>query len=593
MKKKFSSIRYQLVLIFLIITVLLSSVVVFVSIHYLGAISQKEAASRTLIKSEQINTQINMLLGKAENIFEWSLSENVFQFLTAEGDRHLEAVELIRNIAMYRNSSLLDDSIRNVYLIDPDGLSYDEHKGVYTLSRYEKSLIVFETVQKEPNRILYIPGAECHEPDDFLVLGRPVYMYATQSIIGYVAVEFRKDVFEEYLLSEQETDSFFWIENENGLPAFGSMPFPGKSFSSISYGSESGYSIIRINGKKGILTRQTVPYTGWTLNGLFLMDAIPPDVLNAGILVLTTALLGVLVSVVAYQHITKRLTQPIYRMKESMLRVAGGDLNAQIESPSQGEFRVLEVQYNRMLERIRNLIEQNREDQKALQKAEFAALQAQIAPHFLYNTLDTIIWLVAVNENEKAMEMIEKLSVFFKTGLSKGMEWVSVETEIQHVQSYLYLQQSRYNDMLAYEIDVPESLYGYDMLKMTLQPIVENAIYHGIKNTDDGGIIRIRGYRTEQYLIFEIQDTGAGMEKAEAEKLNAQMRENLQSFEDKENGFGLYNVNRRIRLYYGDSCGLSIISSKDEGTTVLIRMLCMSHHEHESEEEAYVQHPAG
>ena len=145
MKQKFSTIRYQLVLIFLIITVLLSSVVVFVSIHNLGAISQKEAASRTLIKSEQINTQINMLLGKAENIFEWSLSENVFQFLTAEGDRHLEALELIRNISMYRNSSLLDDSIRNVYLIDPDGLSYDEHKGVYTLSRYEKSLIVFET----------------------------------------------------------------------------------------------------------------------------------------------------------------------------------------------------------------------------------------------------------------------------------------------------------------------------------------------------------------------------------------------------------------------------------------------------------------
>ena len=187
--------------------------------------------------------------------------------------------------------------------------------------------------------------------------------------------------------------------------------------------------------------------------------------------------------------------------------------------------------------------------------------------------MDTIIWLVAVNENEKAMEMIENLSVFFKTGLSKGMDWISVATEIDHVRSYLFIQQSRYSDMLTYTVQVPESMQHYDMLKMILQPIVENAIYHGIKNKEGGGRIEIHGWEDEAFLCFSVKDTGVGMEEEQVRTLNSRMEKNDQGFQETESGFGLYNVNRRIRLYYGEDCGLSVRSALDEGTEVLIRVL--------------------
>ena len=212
------------------------------------------------------------------------------------------------------------------------------------------------------------------------------------------------------------------------------------------------------------------------------------------------------------------------------------------------------------------------EDQQNLKKAELKALQSQINPHFLYNTLDTIMWLVAVNENEKAIEMIESLSVFFKTGLSKGMDWIPVEREIEHVKSYLYIQQSRYNDILQYVIDISPDIMQYEILKMTLQPIVENAIYHGIKNKVNGGVITIQGKIEEKFLVFLISDTGVGMEEKEVTRLNHMMKENKVSYEDCENGFGLYNVNRRIKLYCGEESGITVESQVEEGTKVYIRM---------------------
>lgn len=262
-------------------------------------------------------------------------------------------------------------------------------------------------------------------------------------------------------------------------------------------------------------------------------------------------------------------------VKRKMLETAEGNLNAYIEEYHENEFGILERQYNTMLKEIRELLKKSTEDQQNLKKAELKALQSQINPHFLYNTLDTIMWLVAVNENEKAIEMIESLSVFFKTGLSKGMDWIPVEREIEHVKSYLYIQQSRYSDILQYVIDISPDMIQYDMLKMTLQPIVENAIYHGIKNKENGGSIIIKGNMDGKFLSFLISDTGVGMEAEAVTKLNERMQENKISYEECENGFGLYNVNRRIKLYCGEESGITVESQIEEGTKVHIRMLAI------------------
>lgn len=577
LRELLKGIRFQLVFAFVIITVLLAAVIASVSIYYLRSAARDEAVKQTILRSEQIGVQAEALLNEAEIILDWGGAEIAYNFLNTRGDKQKIAMQLIREMNTYRASNAIDDSIFTVYLFGMDGVVYDERKGVCMIGRYPENQRIFDSVRELPGILIHMTG---DDGEEYIVYGERVGQHGTEKTIGYAAVKFKKQVFGHFLGEEEnESESYALIDSRGEI-----ITSEGVLMNRILEETtlhdllpDSEYGILKRNGRNVIVTRDEIAYTDWTLACAFLMDDVSERFKRACLYVILTAVLGVAACILVYRRIARRMTWPIYRMKDRMLEVAGGNLEASIEDKSFGEFIVLEDQYNHMLEKIKWLMEQNREDQKVLQKAELSALQAQIAPHFLYNTLDKIIWLVAVGDNEKAMETIEHLSIFFKTGLSKGMDWVGVQREIDHVRSYLYIQQSRYSDILSYEIHVDESMLRYDMLKMILQPIVENAIYHGIKNTASGGKIEILGWMEGDGLRFEVRDNGAGMEEEEAESLNRRMRENTQPYEEKENGFGLYNVNRRIRLYYGDGYGIEIHSARDEGTTVVIRLARMEH----------------
>ena len=187
--------------------------------------------------------------------------------------------------------------------------------------------------------------------------------------------------------------------------------------------------------------------------------------------------------------------------------------------------------------------------------------------------MESIIWITAANENEKAIEMLEQLSVFFRIALSKGGERISVREEVEHLYSYLYIQSVRYSDRLIFKIDVDEDIADCIMLKLTLQPIVENAIYHGIKNKKEGGEILIRGKMDERGdLMFVIRDSGMGMPQQKCNELNKSILQQSDEELERANGFGLYNVNRRIQLYCGERYGLKVESAEGIGTTVTVRM---------------------
>lgn len=570
-------IRFQLVFAFVVITVLLASVIASVSIYYLRSAARDDAVKQTILRSKQIGLQAEALLNKAEIILDWGSAEIAYNFLNTQDNKQKIALQLIREMNTYRASNAIDDSIFTVYLFGIDGVVYDERKGVCRIERYPENQRIFDSIREMPGILIHITG---DDGEEYIVYGERVGQHATEKTIGYAAVKFKKQVFGHFL-GEEENDSasYALIDSRGEIIASEGVLMNRILQETTLYDllPDSEYGILRRNGRNVIVTRDKIAYTDWTLACASLMNDVSEQFKRAYLYVILTAVLGTAACILVYQRIARRMTWPIYRMKDKMLEVGGGNLEASIDENSFGEFIVLEDQYNHMLEKIKWLMEKNREDQKALQKAELSALQAQIAPHFLYNTLDTIIWLVAAGENEKAMETIENLSIFFKTGLSKGVDWVGVQREIEHVRSYLSIQQSRYSDILSYEIHVDESMLHYDMLKMILQPIVENAIYHGIKNTAVDGKIEILGWMEGDCLYFEVRDNGAGMEAEEAESLNRRMQENTQPYEDKENGFGLYNVNRRIRLYYGDGYGIRIHSARDEGTTVSIRLGRMEH----------------
>ncbi|SFC90278.1 sensor histidine kinase [Butyrivibrio sp. YAB3001] len=217
----------------------------------------------------------------------------------------------------------------------------------------------------------------------------------------------------------------------------------------------------------------------------------------------------------------------------------------------------------------RPIEEQVKEEQKQLRKAEFELLQAQINPHFLYNTLDAIVWSAEAGNQKQVVSMVGSLSDFFRTSLNKGKEIVSIKEELQHVKSYLEIQQVRYQDILSYEINVAKDIYNYSIPKITIQPIVENALYHGIKNRRGGGKITVTGVEEKDGIVIHVSDDGIGMDENRLSEVTLGLK---QDSPDKATVYGLYNVNERIRLNFGDEYGITIKSVKDKGTDVLIHL---------------------
>lgn len=280
------------------------------------------------------------------------------------------------------------------------------------------------------------------------------------------------------------------------------------------------------------------------------------------------AFVAVLLLIVFISHyIPLSISRPITELVEVTQQVSQGNLQVRSHVNTGVEAKQLSESLNTMIDKINALLEQVKKEQIRIRKAEFELLQAQINPHFLYNTLDTIIWLAESDEQKQVVHMVESLSDFFRTSLNQGKDIISIKEEIQHVRSYLEIQQMRYQDILEYEIDVPEEFYQNTIPKITVQPLVENALYHGIKNKRGKGKITVRGYREDSFFILEVRDNGIGMQ---TERL-VQVRNALlykQLVESKV--YGLYNVNERIRLNCGEEYGLRISSTYQEGTTVKI-----------------------
>ncbi len=266
------------------------------------------------------------------------------------------------------------------------------------------------------------------------------------------------------------------------------------------------------------------------------------------------------------RRIMTGITEPIRNLCEVTALAGSGDFAVRAREGSGDELAVLNASFNQMVERIGNLVEDIRVEQLNLRATELKLLQAQINPHFLYNTLDTIIWLAEAGEKEQVVMMVSALSDFFRTTLSKGRDYISVQEEEAHIRSYLQIQKFRYRDILDYEICIPEELYQYRILKLTLQPMVENALYHGIKNKRGMGRIRVTGKWQGSKLVFSVWDNGKGMEP---EKLNRVRRIVSGELDLKDpSGFGLFNIQQRLRLNYGPEYGLALDSVYGEWTEV-------------------------
>lgn len=328
---------------------------------------------------------------------------------------------------------------------------------------------------------------------------------------------------------------------------------------------EDSSPIYRDEASNKIYIRTNSIMTDWSIVGVVNADELIKNKLSTIDFYIFLSYIAILVSAILAAIISTAITKPIKTLEHTMHRAQEGDFNVRSHLKINNEIGHLANTFNEMLAKIKLLMENIVATEEQKRKSEIKALQAQINPHFLYNTLDTIIWMSAGGKNEEVMETTSALAKLFRTSISKGDHLIPLAVEIENIKSYLVIQKMRYKDKLTYQIAIPPELRNLKTPKLILQPIVENAVYHGIKLNPNGGEIRIGAYSEDDDLILTVEDDGVGM--------NKQQIANLFTYkEHSDRGIGIINVHKRIQLCFGEQYGLHYQSNLGVGTRVQIRL---------------------
>ena len=308
--------------------------------------------------------------------------------------------------------------------------------------------------------------------------------------------------------------------------------------------------------------------TGWMVVGSTDVSVLLQNSRRSQRFFLVITIVLVVLALLVSGILAGSITRPLQRLQESMARVQEGDFAAaELPAVSGTEIGSLTESFTVMTDRIQELMEQNQREQEEKRKSELRALQSQINPHFLYNTLDSIIWMAEGKKHEEVVLMTSSLARLLRQSITNEDELVTVESELSYARSYLTIQQMRYKDKLSFLVEADPEVLPMRIIRLILQPLIENAIYHGIKYKESPGQILVRAYKEEDQLILLIRDDGVGMDEEVLKHIFDRHKVNYQS-----NGVGVYNVQQRIRLYYGQEYGIRYESRPGEGTTARITL---------------------
>lgn len=330
----------------------------------------------------------------------------------------------------------------------------------------------------------------------------------------------------------------------------------------------SDYLELGKGDSKKLYTVSRSEKTGWTVVSCSYTSELLKRSNQAQELYMLMAVILVAVALIISSIVSKGITRPIHKLQSSMALIQEGDFQAgNVEVDSRNEIGSLTETFNVMTQKIQELMVQIIEEQQAKRKSELKALQSQINPHFLYNTLDSIIWMAEEGKNEEVVVMTASLAKLFRQIINNEEEEISIFQEVEYCRNYLIIQKMRYKDKLEFEIDLDPDIKGEKIIKLVLQPLIENAIYHGLKYKESKGMLILKGYGLEDDIIFEIIDNGVGMDQDTMEHIFERHKVNYRS-----NGVGVYNVERRIRLSYGQEYGISYKSKLGEGTVATVKI---------------------
>lgn len=334
-------------------------------------------------------------------------------------------------------------------------------------------------------------------------------------------------------------------------------------------GYKDGNHKEKFEGQKRIITVKSIGYTGWKIVGVTPRSMVSLNSIKTRLFIgfIITLILFVLALINSY--ISSRITNPIKELEKSVGILEEGELETPVYIGGSYEIQHLGNSISSMAKQIRVLMDDIVAEHEAKRKQEFDTLQSQINPHFLYNTLDIIVWMIENEQKTEAVKAVTALARFFRISLSKGKSIITVRDELEHVRNYLMIQHMRFKNKFSYSIEAEDDCLNLKSLKLMLQPLVENAIYHGMEFMDGDGEIALKVWRDGESLYVSVRDNGLGMTEEQVKSL---FSDQVHISSKRGSGIGVKNVNERIKLYFGEAYGLTIDSEPDEGTVITIHL---------------------
>ncbi|MBU9735125.1 sensor histidine kinase [Diplocloster agilis] len=382
--------------------------------------------------------------------------------------------------------------------------------------------------------------------------------------LGYLFLNVEEPSFSS-LFPKSEDKVYMIADMENQIVSSNDksllFQYAEQSFPTLDFTQEN--AVIQDDSTLYFMSSRSSANIQWKLISCVSLKYIKKSIwLNTG-LVICIGLAAVAVAIYFLYRISRLVTQPIKNLTDTVCQIQTGDLNVTCPIDSRSETGILAQGFNQMIGTVKDLLVRVEQEQCRKREYEFALMQAQIKPHFLYNALDLIYVLCCTGENTEAGITTKALADYYRLSLSGGDEVIPLKDELSHVENYLLIQKARYCDILDYYINVPDELTSFQIPKMTLQPLVENAIYHGLKEKADGGMVCITGRMQMDAIFLEVMDDGIGIEGQRLLNILA---------EESKGHYGLYNVNKRIKLYFGEEYGVDISSEPGLGTRVCLRL---------------------
>ncbi|MEF9945063.1 MAG: sensor histidine kinase [Lachnospiraceae bacterium] len=595
---RFKSIRTTILLSFCVLIMISLLVFFVISINYTKNSVVQNSTEYTQQLIHQVNGNIDSYINYMENTSQMitrnrDVQEYLFQENVPDTEKNEQYNRVVSQFQTIMNSRA---DICNVAVIGDNGRMII-NRGNSKLNLYHSisSESWFQEAKKENEKGFVLSGSHVQNTIAgnypwVITLSRGIYNNQTEEIQGVMFIDLNysaiNDLCKTISLGEK---GYIYLLDENGTIIYHpqqQLIYSGMKEEVIQRvmevkGNDTSFVKKSKDGSK-VYSVSKSEKSGWTVVGVSYMSELLKGRTETVMLYLFITILLLLIGAAISAFISGRITSPIRILDDSMKEVEKGHFDsAAIEDLSPNEIGRLGKTFNMMTRKIEQLMKQNMEEQRQKRKAEMRALQAQINPHFLYNTLDSIIWMAESGKNnQKVVLMTSSLAKLFRQSIGNDDELVTIAKEVEYTKTYLTIQEIRYQDKLAFHIFMEPDILSQQIVKLTLQPLVENAIYHGIKYAEHKGMLSIRGFREGDKIVLEVADNGMGMDETELEHI----------FEKREagkktNGVGVYNIQNRLQLYYGKEYGLCYQSKKGEGTVVTIRIPMMGAKQHENNEE--------